>query len=112
MKKFVVLLKKNSQFLLLLIFNIFFNLVALTSCGVHSSVAVNKDGIIGFPRKIISVCVKHVSSYLSSGKCICEQAGLYHVSVTIMTSNSHTYYEVWSLRMSGVNQGSGFKTVL
>ncbi|VDI30333.1 Hypothetical predicted protein [Mytilus galloprovincialis] len=68
--------------------------VALTSCGHHSHVTVNNDGIIRFPRKIISVGVKHVSSYLSSGKFICEQAGLYHVSVTIMTPNSHTNYEL------------------
>lgn len=68
--------------------------VALTSCGPYEYLNPTSDGMIKFPKKRTSVGVNNISLFINSGVFTCEYAGLYHISVTIMTKTSHAYFEV------------------
>ncbi|VDI49111.1 Hypothetical predicted protein [Mytilus galloprovincialis] len=69
--------------------------VALSSCGgQYGLMNPTIDGMFKFPDIRTSVGVSSSSIFVNSGVFICKYAGLYHISVTIMTDVSVAYFEV------------------
>lgn len=61
----------------------------------HTTSGTSSPGILKFDNVKFSVGMSNLSSYKSTGKYICEKAGLYLISASIRTNTNNGYFDMY-----------------